>query len=874
MGRRVFAVALLLASLVVIAQIVFYAITLGEPSDAAGVAPYSVGAARKADRVVLIVIDSLPVRIAEDETFMPHLAALRERGASGVLWASKQTGTEQGIFSLATGMPTSAADSLGEFSIQRYAPWTLFDDLHQRGENVSFNGNRYWTVRFGDRGTHHYAASGAEDTFFAEDMAALENAEAELGSASPPALTVLHIGETDLVAHQLGTLDPRYRAVMLRWDRILHDFVGRVLDDRTAVIITSDHGNDVAGGHGGAADIYRRVPVIMLGAGIRPVHGFTMNSVDMPATLAVLLGTRLPGGARAKPATAPIDLTAEEEAGILLATYGHWITSAQTANPALAEPVLAEHVQRHGELRELVERGQLDRVVEQAGRGVADLIESLEPRRGPSRESALLALLVFLAVAGLFGVQRAFTLDRRARGILLVAIGAAEALLIAGFFLATRVEQVLTAEPSRGAAPFFALGAVLGMKSYVLVQWRTRLFDAIARRPMVTILVCFLFCSALLPLSTLALLSLCLLVACLHRARLPAATAALILLAFAAYFGVSTALVLPQLGDSALGRYVFGLSAAAIAALWLSRGPLRSVGRWPRAALLLLLILFPFGRLNLDTGRVFLDVAAAEVALGLLGALVVSRGGARRCLIACGLAGAALLVPSSVTFAIALIGVAILFVQMAWSASSDGSRSISLASLACAALCVMSDAEHVPSIVALFAVMVWASDLWVDQELPSELSIGSWAAAVVCGRYAYFELFGRVTSPAPLYDLGHVDVGVGLMAGENLDMARGTALVLVKMIVASWVVLGALHVAPVARRLGREIVLVAAAFMLLDVAHAAVKATLSVGRFSDQFDPYVVSLFLHTALFLSVVLGYASLRAFSKPPWLNGRVQA
>lgn len=67
---------------------------------------------------------------------MPKLFARQQTGASGVLWAPRQTGTIQGILTLSTGMAPSGLAAIGLMSSDRFAGWTIFDDVAARGENV------------------------------------------------------------------------------------------------------------------------------------------------------------------------------------------------------------------------------------------------------------------------------------------------------------------------------------------------------------------------------------------------------------------------------------------------------------------------------------------------------------------------------------------------------------------------------------------------------------------------------------------------------------------------------------------------------------------------------------------------------------------
>src|SRR5262249_23714537 len=150
------------------------------------------------------VLDSMPVRIAEDPDMMPRLSQTMGRWASGVLWASMQTSTQQGVFGLATGRATTSFDQLRMFGGSGYRGFTIFDDIRARRETVCFSGERSWTTFFGHLGTHNHPTHGEGQSFFADDMAALQHADSELSSASPPTLTVIHITETDFAAHQFG----------------------------------------------------------------------------------------------------------------------------------------------------------------------------------------------------------------------------------------------------------------------------------------------------------------------------------------------------------------------------------------------------------------------------------------------------------------------------------------------------------------------------------------------------------------------------------------------------------------------------------------------------------------------------------------------
>jgi hypothetical protein len=264
----------------------------------------------------------------------------------------------------------------------------------------------------------------------------------------------------------------------------------------------------------------------------------------------------------------------------------------------------------------------------------------------------------------------------------------------------------------------------------------------------------------------------------------------------------------------------------------------------------------------------------AVASLGALGALVIRAGGssARRCLVALAAAAAPQLSASSALLLSALVVLAALFLLEVATARRGKATSSSLGWILVAALSAMSSAADVPSIVAFFLVLREVSGRSTEGDAtPDELRVGLLAAAVVCGRYALFELFGHVDSPAASYGLRHLDLAIGLQAGSNLNVTLATILILLKLSIASSVVLFAILEAPRARELEPRIVALVGAFMLIDLGHASLRISLSLGAISDRYDDYLVSLFIRTAVYLSLVLGYAAQRLMAKPFTLGSR---
>jgi hypothetical protein len=110
-----------------------------------------------------------------------------------------------------------------------------------------------------------------------------------------PALTLIHLDHVDHAGHENGWLSVEYLEAVREADRLLQHVVialrERRLWDRTAIIVTADHGG-VGKKHGGLTQSEIEIPWIAAGAGI--VKGRELKqpvtTIDTAATIAFLLG--------------------------------------------------------------------------------------------------------------------------------------------------------------------------------------------------------------------------------------------------------------------------------------------------------------------------------------------------------------------------------------------------------------------------------------------------------------------------------------------------------------------------------------------------------------------------------------------------------
>jgi hypothetical protein len=825
----------------------------------------------KSTRVVLIVLDSWAVRTMKDGRLMPRLFAGRADGASGILWAPRVTGTMQGVLALSTGTLPTIASTFDMFGSNAHAGWTIFDGLMAEGRRVAFHGGPGWSDLFGERATGSFRKTGNGPLYREDDLAAIAHLEAAWQSPQPPALSVLHLSETDAAAHRFGTEGPDYAEVLSFWDATLDALLARLLAPGVTAIITSDHGNDAYGTHGGDGDIYRQVPVLMLGEGIRPTADVVMQATDMPATIALLLGLPVPGEAWGIPATQALKMPAVDEMKILLQAYRHVGQLADRASDA----------GRHAYERALARLGQQAAAVaehdEAAAAAVVSAIRAergalagLEPIRRFSIAELALTIAVFAAALGLMLLvlqaanSPSSARPRLAAGLAL-AILLVETIAVLRFTHAADIKALLFASRPAAAAAFAALALPLGVGGWLAWARRMDLLALVRRHPAAAAFLLYLLAIATLIYSPVAMLGLVLVVACVHDRAWRLRSKLALGLALAGFLALALHIGWRITGEDTLPRYGIALGAGLL--LWLAFAlldrPWRGEGRQQRqshldlAALLLVALLFPFSRLQL--GAVDGGVHDALAAAGLVAAATAGLRLGASPLALLGLGSVLLFWLARSDLALFLMlavhaGV-LLFLAARGQPAQQLARSAFV--LAGSALMGMSTTEHAATVAAFMLLLsVWSG--WHPHRLGVALAACLAALVMVNLRYALFDLFGYVDPPISGYLLKHLDLMSAHLGEGPAGLLRGSLLVLLKAWLAGAMLVAAVYQSPQWRPFAGLVAAAAGAMLLFNIGQMGLRASFSIDAMTPRFDLYAFSLFVHSAIFVLSLLALGS----------------
>lgn len=831
---------------------------------------YELTGQRLADRVVLIIIDSWAARTMNDASKMPRLFQRQADGAAGILWAPRQTGTVQGILTLATGVPPEGLAAVGLVSTSRFAGWTIFDDVVARGERVSFHGGPMWATLFGDRATGSFRTTGHGPHFREDDLEGLAHSERALLAEGAPTLSVVHISETDMAAHQYGTESQEYLDVLSHWDLRLDEYLQGILRDGTTVIITSDHGNDRNGSHGGSEPIYRRVPVIMLGSGIARGARIEMGASDMPSTLALLLGVRAPGRAVGVPAVDALRLSPAERAQALLIAYarGLAVNPHLIQQPRLIERLLSAMPTRQDDLAfSWITTAQAKEYIpklQTAFREFQDV--AIQSRESYSPDWLFVCATFALATMLLFSVLQGDGDQSGRRTGLITAwcsiMVVAEVVFCIRIIYASQIKSAYKNNGGQFLLLSIVLLAILVMAGIRGMSNKQQMLGVWRRNQPIVVVTAYLSTTILYPVNMVGLAIAPLVAVWLLGSSRSSAAHLISLLLVLIYLTLGTKLWF-LLGESSLRRYAVGIPVtilAVVALAWLDRRyaePVTEVRRLQLLGIGVGLIMLPFSAIDLSALGSF-EVRLLASVLATAFVLIAFRLWRLNFLLV-----VSCLVPTvwfwwwgrlyEWALYAALVAGALPLVR-AW--RLPGSESSSYQAMLVALLCLLltlTAPRHVASLLG-FVVLLLAFFGWTPKRRQAEVAIALAAVVLVSTRYGLFELYGNADSPLQGYSLKHLDLTVAYLGDSSRSLIAATLMVVLKIFLASALVLSAPLIHAHWRAHFDSIIATMVVFVSFQIGQSALRAALAFEELAYQYDFAVFSIMVHTGVLVSYVI--------------------
>ncbi len=280
---------------------------------------------RLASRVLWIVVDGLRHDTALETGWMPNVMGLAGQGASGTASTTAITMTGVGVRAMSTGMSPSLADLARNWSLPRVTDDNLFARIKARGGRAIGLGNDTWFQLFPDTLAKALTARPGIIKFASPVNGfdrVLTRRALELATDDSWELAVLHFGGVDNASHMWTPWSERFHAKITEIDTDLGRIVA-AMGTRTTIVLTSDHGTSNRGHHGGIDPDERITPLVLLGPGIRK-GALDARQVDLPATVAALLGIQI---------SAPIE--------------GRALVEALELPPAQADALITSEARRH-----------------------------------------------------------------------------------------------------------------------------------------------------------------------------------------------------------------------------------------------------------------------------------------------------------------------------------------------------------------------------------------------------------------------------------------------------------------------------------------------------------------------------------------------
>lgn len=233
------------------------------------------------NKVIMVVIDGLQYAAACSQMgYINHLAEIDK--AARLLVKSELPSLSRPLYEvLLTGTPSSVNRITSNQAVQLSTQKSLF---HLTKENGLRNAAAayYWVSELYNRCPFHYIEDRVQEdeskpiqygSFYFEDdypdSHLLIDAEI-LRRKYDPHFLYIHPMGVDHAGHLYGSDSKQYRGKAIAMDSILANFLPVWMEEGYQILITSDHGMNSDGQHGGTGADERNVPLYCIGSAFAP----------------------------------------------------------------------------------------------------------------------------------------------------------------------------------------------------------------------------------------------------------------------------------------------------------------------------------------------------------------------------------------------------------------------------------------------------------------------------------------------------------------------------------------------------------------------------------------------------------------------------
>ena len=255
--------------------------------------------------VTILLVDGLRL---DASRAMPTLDVLRTRGADIEAQVGTPSFSRPGRATVAVG----AFPAIHGVTTNRQKRAIPLDNIIRRvgavGGTCRVAGSKIWSSLFGrdiERCGVYREGEGKEGPGAFVRQVGEVRASQEAGVAfvleKPSTLRIADIISTDFAAHEYGGTSAEYHAEVQRADALLAQLVRGLDLAKETLVVTADHGHRDEGGHGGEEANVLAIPIVMVGAGIRPGVVAKASQADIAPTVAALLGASLPTASSGRP---------------------------------------------------------------------------------------------------------------------------------------------------------------------------------------------------------------------------------------------------------------------------------------------------------------------------------------------------------------------------------------------------------------------------------------------------------------------------------------------------------------------------------------------------------------------------------------------